>query len=165
MSSSNVEGIIVFLAMLMIGGIVFSSVIGAVDEKLIGESYEESVLVNSSQSLGPYQLTYYPIIEDTLELSIGSTTYIEGTDYTVDYENGTFTIVSGSQLETDTATDTYVNASYKYEGGHAWDTYTNIRSTGWSSLNLFAIATIVMAAGFILALLVAWGRIGGGGGI
>jgi len=31
-------------------------------------------------------------------------------------------------------------------------------STGWSSLNMFIIGAIVMAAGFILALLVAWGR-------
>ena len=33
-------------------------------------------------------------------------------------------------------------------------------NTGWSSLNMFTIAAIVMAAGFILALLVAWGRSG-----
>ncbi len=40
-------------------------------------------------------------------------------------------------------------------------------TTGWSALNMFIIAAIVMAAGFILALLVAWGRYstGGGGGV
>jgi len=37
-------------------------------------------------------------------------------------------------------------------------------TTGWSALNMFIIAAIVMAAGFILALLVAWGRSGGGAG-
>jgi len=36
-------------------------------------------------------------------------------------------------------------------------------TTGWSALNLYVIAAIVMAAGFILSLLVAWGRTGGGG--
>ena len=41
---------------------------------------------------------------------------------------------------------------------------TQTMNTGWSSLNLFVIAAIVMAAGFILALLVAWGRSGTGGG-
>ncbi len=40
---------------------------------------------------------------------------------------------------------------------------TNTLNTGWSALNLFIIAAIVMAAGFILALLVAWGRSGGEG--
>lgn len=36
-------------------------------------------------------------------------------------------------------------------------------TTGWSALNLYVIAAIVMAAGFILALLAAWGRSGSGG--
>ena len=36
-------------------------------------------------------------------------------------------------------------------------------TTGWSALNLYVIAAIVMAAGFILALLAAWGRQGGSG--
>ncbi len=31
-------------------------------------------------------------------------------------------------------------------------------TTGYSALNMFIIGAIVMAAGFILALLVAWGR-------
>jgi len=36
-------------------------------------------------------------------------------------------------------------------------------TTGWSALNLYVIAAIVMAAGFILALLAAWGKQGGSG--
>ena len=36
-------------------------------------------------------------------------------------------------------------------------------TTGYSALNMFIIAAIVMAAGFILALLIAWGRSGAGG--
>ena len=36
-------------------------------------------------------------------------------------------------------------------------------TTGYSALNMFIIAAIVMAAGFILALLIAWGRSGTGG--
>jgi len=39
---------------------------------------------------------------------------------------------------------------------------TDTGTTGWSALNLFVIAAIVLAAGFILSLLVAWGRTGGG---
>ncbi|ADB58183.1 hypothetical protein [Archaeoglobus profundus] len=31
-------------------------------------------------------------------------------------------------------------------------------TTGWSALNMFIIGAVVMSAGFILALLVAWGR-------
>lgn len=41
---------------------------------------------------------------------------------------------------------------------------TSAMSTGWSALNMFIIAAIVMAAGFILALLIAWSRSGTGGG-
>lgn len=158
-----VIGVIMLFAMLFIGGIVFSQLAHMVDPKLIGAPYSEQVLVNSTASLGPYQLTHYPIIQGTLVLSIGSTIYQEGVDYTVDYTNGTFTIIAGSSLASATATSTYVNASYKYEGGQAWDTYVNIQNTGWASLNLFIIAGIVMAAGFILALLIAWGRAGMGG--
>jgi len=40
---------------------------------------------------------------------------------------------------------------------------TSTTTTGWSALNLYVIAAIVMAAGFILALLAAWGRSGSGG--
>jgi len=40
---------------------------------------------------------------------------------------------------------------------------TSTTTTGWSALNLYVIAAIVMAAGFILALLAAWGRQGGSG--
>ncbi len=36
-------------------------------------------------------------------------------------------------------------------------------ATGYSALNMFIIGAIVMAAGFILALLVAWGRSGAEG--
>ena len=36
-------------------------------------------------------------------------------------------------------------------------------TTGYSALNMFIIAAIVMAAGFILALLIACGRTGTGG--
>jgi len=36
-------------------------------------------------------------------------------------------------------------------------------TTGWSALNLYVISVIVLAAGFILSLLAAWGRSGSGG--
>ena len=41
---------------------------------------------------------------------------------------------------------------------------TSATTTGWSAMNMFIIAAIVMAAGFILALLIAWGRSGAGSG-
>ncbi len=34
----------------------------------------------------------------------------------------------------------------------------NVVNTGFSALNMFVIGAIVMAAGFILALLVGWGK-------
>ena len=156
-------GVIILFATLFIGGIVFSSISNTVDPALLGTSYSEQVLVNSTASLGPYQLTHYPIIKGTFVLAIGSTVYKEGVDYTVDYTNGTFTVIAGSALASATATATPVNVSYEYEGGPAWNTYLNMKTMGWSALSMFVIAGIVMAAGFILALLMAWSRSGAGG--
>jgi len=156
-------GVITLLVGLAIASLIFSSVNGAIDPKLIAAEYEENITVNSTQSLGPYSLTYKPIVEDTFSLRIGSTYYTEGTDYTVDYANGTFSIVSGSQLETDTASSTEVTVSYKYEGGQAWDTVHSAQAIGWNSLSLLLIGAIVLAAVVVLGYVGYLSR--GGGGI
>ena len=161
--NSSVVYLLGLIATLLIGGIVFSQFAHVVNPALLGASATDTVTVNSTASLGPYQLSHYPVVPGTLTISIGSTVYQQGTDYTVDYANGTFTVVAGSSLATATATATPVTATYKYEGGAAWNSFVNIQTTGWSALNLFMVAAIVIAAGFILALLAAWGRVGGGG--
>jgi len=161
-ANSSVTYLISFIAVLLIGGIVFSQFAHVVNPALIGASASDTITVNSTASLGPYQLSHYPVIPGTLTISIGSTIYKQGVDYTVDYTNGTFTVIAGSALATATATATPVTAVYKYEGGAAWNSFVNIQTTGWSALNLFMVGAIVIAAGFILALLAAWGKVGGG---
>ncbi len=155
--------VITFLAILMIGGIVFGAFYNSLDVKLITPKVSETITINSTASLGPYQLSYKPIVKGTVIVSIGSTVYQEGTDYTVDYTNGTITVIAGSALASATATATPVNVTYQYLGGQAYQTFVNMGATGWNALALFLIGAIVMAAGFIIALLIGWGR--GGVGI
>jgi len=158
MSSNTVLAAVTIGFLLMIGCLVVAQMQNNVNPALLGASYSEQVLVNSTASLGPYQLTYYPIIPGTVTISIGSTIYQEGTDYTVDYTNGTFTVIAGSALASATATATYVNVSYKYERGTVWNSYQSITSSIWGAISLMGIYPWVLVAAAIMGAIVLLGR-------
>jgi len=88
------------------------------------DAFSEQVSVNSSNSLGPYSLTYNRVINNSETLRIGATIYIRNVDYIFDYINGTFTVINGSNLYNDTLTNTTVNISYEYylwaQGTSGW---------------------------------------------
>ena len=158
MASNTVTAIISIAFLLMIGCLLIAQMQNNVNPGLLGASYSEQVLVNSTASLGPYQLTYYPIIPGTVTISIGSTVYQEGVDYTVDYPNGTFTVIAGSSLAAATATATYVNVSYKYEGGQVWNSYQSISGSMWGALNLMGIYPWVLVAAAIMGAVIMLGK-------
>jgi len=158
MSKNIVTAIITISFLLMLGLMLVGQMQNNVNPALLGASYSEQVLVNSTASLGPYQLTHYPIIQGTFVLSIGSTVYQEGTDYTVDYQNGTFTIIAGSSLASATATSTYVNVSYKYEGGQVWNSYQSISNSIYGAFSLMGIYPWVLGAAAILSAVILLAR-------
>lgn len=79
----------------------------------------ETVVINSSQSLGPYALTYSDIVENSESVSLNGTTY-DDSNHDIYYDNGTLFVEDNSDLYNDTQTEKEVNISYEYYANIPW---------------------------------------------
>jgi len=100
-----------------------------------------------------YSLTYSPILEDSEVVEQGGTTFTRDTDYTIDYTAGTITILSTGSI----SNQTDVNISYRYFGT-TWNTYSNVKTSIWGSLNLMGMYPWVLGAVAILGVVALIGR-------
>jgi len=156
----NIIQVVIVLSVLMLSALILAPLQGQSEAqvKQIGISQSEQVTVNSTKSLGPYQLSYYPIVEDSETISIGSTVYTRDIDYTMDYDAGTFTVISGSSLEADTATDTQVNVTYEQVDPDVLTSWSDIKDATWGSMSMFTIVPYVVIFVVIIGLIMAIAR-------
>ena len=153
--TSQIISVVIVVVVLMLSVLIVAPLQDQAQSQTdkIGVDAADTVAVNSSTTLGPYSLTYSPLVDDTESLAIGSTTYVQTTDYTVNNDGGTFTVVNASSLYTATTSATNVNATYEYQDPIIQATFADITDATWGAISTFSIVPYVVVFIVIIGLI------------
>jgi len=146
---NNVVGGVIAIGILLMVGVL---VVGQFQEQT--ENQKAALTDLASDTIAApfsydtnYSLSHTQILQDSEVVKQGGTTFTKGTDYVIYYTDGKIKILSTGSI----SNTSDVNISYKYYGS-TWNTYSNIKSSVWGSLNLMGMYPWVLAAVAILGI-------------